>query len=118
LNIILIEDDQAVRQSLGMLLRLKGYVVDDYGDGASALHTSTHDPHACLIIDYLLPDTNGLALLEQLRSAGQRGPAILITGYFDQTLERRATAAGFLKIFEKPFHYPALLNKVDRLATQ
>jgi FixJ family two-component response regulator len=116
-NIILIEDDDAVRHSLKMLLMLANQEVRDFARGDLALSERPFDPEALLIVDYLLPDTDGLKLITDFKSKGWHGSAILVTGYFDETLNARALHAGYHAVYEKPFHYPDVLGAVVSLTT-
>jgi len=117
-NIILVEDDPAVRHSLEMLLVMNGHEVRAHESGTNALQAPPIDQSACLIIDYILPDTDGLTLLGMLRSKGWTGAAFLITGHYDHALEERALEAGFKKRFEKPFHYLEIVHEVEKLMSQ
>jgi FixJ family two-component response regulator len=72
--------------------------------------------HFCLIADYLMPDLDGISLLGRLREQGWSGPALLITGHFDATLDKRAQAAGYSAVFEKPLRSEQLIEAVANLA--
>ena len=74
------------------------------------------DNHFCLIADYLMPDIDGISLLASLRKQGWSGPALLITGHFDITLDKRALAAGYSAVFEKPLRSERLINAVESFA--
>ncbi len=114
-RILLVEDDPAVRRSLQLLLRAQDYDVRAYGTG----HALSQEPEAlkadCLVADLVIPDTNGLNLLTNLRAAGWNGPAILISGHIDDVMKLRAQKCGFLHIFEKPFSENLLIAAVRRL---
>lgn len=118
MKVVLVDDDAAVRNSLRLLLAGRGYDVDVY-TGGEALLAGKRDGTAptCLIADYLMPDIDGLTLLERLRQQGWLGPALLISGHFDATLEQRALAAGYAQVFEKPLNHERLLTAVAHLKT-
>ena len=116
MKVVLVDDDEAVRNSLRLLLTGRGYDVDLYAGGDAVLDAQFDiGSRTCLIADYLMPDIDGLTLLEQLRKQGWPGPALLITGHFNATLERRAHAVGYSQVFEKPLNHERLLNAVARL---
>ena len=115
MNVVLVDDDAAVRNSLRLLLTGRGYDVDSYAGGDAVLEAKLAcSARTCLIADYLMPDIDGLTLLERLRKQGWLGPALLITGHFNGTLERRALAVGYSRVFEKPLNHERLLDAVAR----
>lgn len=118
MRLVLVDDDAAVRSSLKLLLVGRGYDVDAFAGGQAVLDADLDEEHFCLVADYLMPDIDGISLLSQLRLQGWRGPALLITGHFDATLERRALAAGYFAIFPKPHLKEKLISAVAKIASQ
>lgn len=101
-RLALIEDDDQVRRSMTLLLRGRGYAVDVY-EGAIELLSLRRRPRvACLLIDFKMAHMNGIELLNRLRAKGDMTPALMITGFFSPTLRKRALAAGFEDVMEKP----------------
>ena len=115
MKVVLVDDDAAVRGSLKLLLTARGHDVDDYTGGQAVLDADLGDDRTCLVADYLMPDVDGLSLLDRLRKRGWSGPALLITGHYDATLEQRAKAVGYSAIFEKPLRTERLFDSVARL---
>lgn len=116
MKVVLVDDDAAVRHSLKLVLAGRGYDVDLYAGGEAVLNARLgDDARTCLIADYLMPDIDGINLLARLRQQGWSGPALLITGHFHATLERRALAVGYSHVFEKPLYHDRLLEAVARL---
>jgi FixJ family two-component response regulator len=115
-SILLVEDDDAVRRSLQLLLTARGHRVRAY---ASAVGLAD-DPEAlrcdCLIADLMMPPTDAIALLADLRSAEWSGYAILISGFLDEAWQGRATAAGFHRIFVKPLSEMVLVRTLEQLS--
>jgi two-component system, LuxR family, response regulator FixJ len=116
MKVALVDDDSAVRSSLRLLLTGRGYVVDVFADGQAVLDAKLGDDHFCLLADYLMPDIDGISLLGKLRKQGWVQPALLITGHFDSSLDKRAVAAGYSAVFEKPLHSERLINAVAKFA--
>lgn len=111
-TILVSDDDHGVRRSIQLMLRARGYHVRGYTSGSALVL----DPHSicadCLIVDYWMPDINGFALLTRLRAQGWQGAAIMISAYYDGTLERRAKGIGFDNVIAKPMIFRALLEAV------
>ncbi len=116
MKVVLVDDDAAVRSSLKLLLTGRGHDVDLYAGGQAVLDANLDDERSCLIADYLMPDIDGLNLLGRLRKQGWTGPALLITGHYDVTLEDRARKVGYSAVFEKPLRNEQLFEAVMRIA--
>lgn len=114
-SILLVEDDDAVRRSLQLLLSARGHAVRAY---SSALGLA-EDPAAlrcdCLVADLLMPPTDAIALLGALRDAGWKGRAILISGYLEDGWQTKARAAGFEAVLAKPISNSSLVRVVEDL---
>lgn len=114
-QILLAEDDPAVRRSMQLLLRAKGFDVRAYANGITLLADDSNAGAKCFIADYRMDDLDGIAVLTRLRERGWRGPAILITAYATGDLSGQARQAGFDAVFEKPLRQHALVDAVTRL---
>jgi FixJ family two-component response regulator len=110
--IIVVDDDTAVRDSLGILLEAHGLKVRDFGSGQEFLESDSLDEAACLVLDYHMPGMNGIDVLEELAKQGHTYPTILITGLSDMTVTRRALSAGVMAILEKPLPDDVLIDTV------
>lgn len=109
-QVILVEDDDAVRRSLQLLLHWHGYDVRAYPGAATASLATDLDRAHWLIADYRLPDGDGLEVLEALRGRGWTGRALLVTGHFEPGLAPRALAAGFHAVIQKPLRQHEVLS--------
>lgn len=116
-QILLVEDDPAVRRSMQLLLRAKGFDVRAYANGVALLADDRNAGAKCFIADYRMDDLDGIAVLTRLRERGWRGPAILITAYATGDLAGQAMQAGFDAVFEKPLRQHALVDAVMRLTS-
>ena len=100
--VLLVDDDPAVRRSLQLVLQGSGFVVRSYATGRALLADPNVGDALAIVADYRLPDGDGVHLLEDLRKAGFRGRAVLVTGFGTPELEISARAAGYARVLEKP----------------
>jgi two-component system, LuxR family, response regulator FixJ len=100
-TILMIDDDPAVRNSLKFALEVEGFAVRAYPTGAELLSGADLPDSGCLVVDYKLPEMNGLDLLSELRRRNIDLPAILITTHPNPAVRDRAALAG-VPLIEKP----------------
>ncbi|WP_445500687.1 response regulator transcription factor [Microvirga sp. G4-2] len=110
--VLVVDDDTAVRQSLKFALEQEGLNIRLYGGGAQLLAERSLPSDGCLVIDYAMPDMDGIALLDRLRERHIDLPAILITSPASPRLRARALRAGFRLVLEKPLEDGALLDGI------
>jgi two-component system response regulator FixJ len=108
-----IDDDEAVRESLTFLLKTAGLAVRTYENATAFLHDDPKSKSGCVVTDVRMPDISGLDLLRRLRELGVGLPVIVITGHGDVPLAVEAMKAGALDFLEKPFDDEALLTSVN-----
>lgn len=113
-TILIVDDDVQVLRSLCFLLEAEGYVVKTYESSQALLDESRLPENACLVIDYRMPDINGLDLLTRLRERFPKVPALLITGYPDDSIETRAAHIG-IKVVRKPHLDDTLLHSIQQI---
>jgi len=99
--VVIIDDDPALLHSLTFALELEGYAVTPYRDAAETLSAAELPPAGCMVVDYVLPDMDGIELIAALRARGVAMPAILITSHPGPELLRRALTVG-TRVIEKP----------------
>ena len=109
----IVDDDEAVRQSLAFLLSSTGLAVRLYDSASAFLAGLASVKGGCLITDMRMPDMTGLELLHQLRAKACGLPAIVITGHGDVALAVEAMKAGAVDFIEKPFDEEAILHAVQ-----
>ena len=107
-----IDDDEAVRESLTFLLKTTGLSVRTYESATAFLHDDPKQKSGCVVTDVRMPDISGLDLLRRLKELHVSLPVIVITGHGDVPLAVEAMKAGALDFLEKPFDDDALLNAV------
>ncbi len=107
-----IDDDDAVRDSLAFLLRAAHFDVVAYQSATHFLATLTRDTDGCVITDVRMPDISGLDLLRRMRSSSCMLPVIVMTGHGDIQLAVEAMKAGASDFLEKPFDDERVLAAV------
>ena len=100
--VAVIDDDDAVRDSLGALLEAEGYDVDTYASGPAFLEALPDALPACALVDVRMPEMDGLELQRRLADAAPALPVIIITGHGDIAMAVRAIKAGAVDFVEKP----------------
>jgi two-component system response regulator FixJ len=109
----IVDDDEAVRQSLAFLLGSAGLTVRLYDSASAFLAGLSAVKSGCLVTDMRMPDMTGIELLQQLRAKACRLPAIVITGHGDVPLAVEAMKAGAVDFIEKPFDQETILHAVQ-----
>jgi len=107
-----VDDDTAVRESLGDLLASMNYQVKLYGSASEFLKVELPDAPACLVLDVRLPGTSGLELQEYLARINIRLPVILMTGFGDIPMSVRGMKKGAVDFLTKPIRHQDLLDAV------
>lgn len=110
--IAVIDDDDAVRDSLSALLDAEGYAVDTYASGPAFLASLAEAPPACALVDVRMPEMDGLELQRRLTDAAPSLPVIIITGHGDIAMAVRAIKAGAVDFVEKPFQDRTILEGI------
>ena len=108
----IVDDDQAVRESLGDLLQSMDYRVALYASASDFLKVELPDMPACLVLDVRLPGTSGLELQAYLAGINVGLPVILMTGYGDIPMSVRAMKLGAVDFLTKPIRNQDLLDAV------
>jgi two-component system response regulator FixJ len=105
--VYVVDDDEAVRDSLSLLLASEGYAVASFGLAREFLTGASALPAGCVIADIRMPE-----LRERLAAAGLDFPMIVITGHGDVPIAVKAMKAGVVDFIEKPFSTAAILESV------
>ncbi|SEP17942.1 Response regulator receiver domain-containing protein [Rhodospirillales bacterium URHD0017] len=111
-TVLVVDDDAAVRAALKFALEVEGFRVQLY-DGPRALLADHNLPEwACLVIDYRMPEIDGIELVDRLRSRNVMLPVILISGRVSKHLRSLAQRSGLTWILEKPLSDAALVESI------
>jgi two-component system response regulator MprA len=115
MNVLVVDDDAAVRNSLDRALRLNGYEVDLAVDGVDALNQVASSPPDAIVLDVLMPNMDGLEVCRRMRSVGDQTPILMLTAQ-DGVSERVAGLdAGADDYLPKPFALEELLARLRAL---
>jgi len=108
--ILVVDDQQSMCWILFKILSDAGFSVETAKSGKEALSVETNSKISAAIIDYRLPDKNGLDLFLELRKQNPKLVGLLITSYGSQELQEKALRLGFDAYFDKPFDNETLIG--------
>jgi two-component system response regulator FixJ len=108
-----VDDDDAVRDSLQFLLETAGFCVAAYNSAAQFLNEASPGDLECLLVDQHMPDLTGLQFISRLRDLGVALPIALITGSYSPDLARLARDLGVTSVLEKPLDDDILLDFIE-----
>jgi FixJ family two-component response regulator len=111
-QVIVVDDDAGVRDSLAFLLETHGHDVTAY-DSATAFLQDRPERPACLIVDMYMPAMSGLQLAARLRGEGDTVPILLVTGAASTAIASAAAQVGIARVLGKPASQDDLLAFVD-----
>jgi two-component system response regulator FixJ len=111
-TVCIVDDDEAVRDSLAALLEAEGLQVATFSSARAFLEADIPSTATCLVTDVRMPDMDGLQLLGVLATRPSPPPVIVITGHGDVPMAVRAMKLGAADFIEKPFKPDALLGSV------
>jgi FixJ family two-component response regulator len=110
--VYIVDDDEAVRDSLGLLLESHGIGSEAYDSASTFLSAYRDGRGSCLVLDIQMPGMSGLEMLEKLARHRFALPVIVMTGYADAALVARALDAGARTVIDKPFREHELLAAI------
>ena len=113
-TIYVVDDDEAMRDSMTWLLEGEGYRVACFDTAAAFLGTWRSSLRGCIVLDVRMPEMSGLELQEKLDGVGSRLPIIFVTGHGDVPMAVSALQRGACDFIEKPFHNEELLSRIER----
>lgn len=119
-TVLVVEDDQGVRESLQVVLQVQGYEVIGVDNGEACLsvlveRASSGDPVDLIVLDLNLPDIDGVETCRRLRLSGHNGPVLMLTARHDVSDRVRGLDAGADDYLPKPFALDELLARIRSL---
>jgi RNA polymerase sigma factor (sigma-70 family) len=113
-SVFIVDDDEAVRSSLRLLIKSVGLAPTALGSAREFLDTYDPSQPGCLVLDVRMPEMSGLELQEQLNRQGAVIPVIFITGHGDVPMAVEAMQAGAFDFLQKPFRDQDLIDRIQR----
>ena len=110
--VYVVDDDPGVLGSLRFLLETDGFDVETFRNGPALLNAVAAKEADCFVIDYKMPNIDGIDLASRLRSRHIAAPIILITGYPDDNIPAKAAVAGVSNVLLKPHIEESLVARI------
>ena len=111
-SVLIVDDEAAIRESLQTLLELEGYAVDTAGDGLEGLERLAERPYDLVLLDFAMPERNGIEVLQEIRERDTELAVIMITAYGTVENAVAAMQAGATNFIQKPWDNEKLLADV------
>jgi FixJ family two-component response regulator len=108
--VAIVDDDKAVGNAIEVLMRSIGLLAQAFSSGEEFLRSSEVSRTGCLVVDFDMPNMNGLDLYNNLCRSGKEIPTVLITAYPSDDIRARALEVGIISYLPKPFDESELLN--------
>src|SRR5215471_4178747 len=116
-HLLLIDDDDLFRESLGLNLADEGYQVTSLGDGQDALaYLEDGGAADVVLLDWRMPNLTGIEVLRRMRRAGITTPVIFLTALSDDIYEEAALEGGAVDFIDKSRRLPILLKRIQLIA--
>src|SRR6201989_3308811 len=112
-EIFVVDDDPAVRDTLSMVLTAGGYQVICFADGAALLAIARTRTPACVLLDVHIPGKSGLDILKELHGEDYPAPIFMISGQGDIAMAVNAIKSGALDFIEKPFRGSEIVARLN-----
>jgi two-component system alkaline phosphatase synthesis response regulator PhoP len=114
-RILLIEDEPALRLTLGDRLKKEGYAIDHAADGLTGVEKATAEPFDLIVLDVMLPGIDGFSVCRRLRSAGIAAPVLMLTARNRTRDTVTGLGLGADDYVTKPFRMPELVARIGAL---
>jgi FixJ family two-component response regulator len=114
LVVVVVDDDESVRESLPDLLKEFGFKVLAFSSADEFLASESVDRTMCLILDIVMPGMSGLDLQAELKNRGRKIPIVFITAQKDETIRKRVLDQGAIDVLLKPFSDIALRKALSK----
>ncbi len=115
MRVLLVEDDPAMAQSVGLMLKTAGMVVDATDLGEDGLEIGKLYDYDIIILDLMLPDMDGLEVLRRLRDARVETPVLILSGLTESEMKVKGLGTGADDYLTKPFDKQELLARIQAI---
>ena len=112
-TVFLVDDDQAVRDALVLLMETAQFNAESFDSAEAFLDACDPDRPGCLVLDVRMPGMSGIKLQEELAARGIVIPIIFLTGHADVSMSAQAFRSGAIDFMEKPFDENILLERIQ-----
>src|ERR687893_2901818 len=116
MRILIVEDEEHLARLVAEVLGREGYAAEVVGDGRSALGRALVEPFDLLVVDWMLPDLNGVQVIKRLRAADVSVPVLMLTARAQIEDRVEGLDAGADDYLPKPFAFTELLARVRALS--
>lgn len=117
-QVFIVDDDTSVRDSLSMLLSMRGLSTQTFASAEDFLEAFQSDWRGCLVLDIRMPGMSGLELQQHLQQRGCTLPVIIVTGHGDVAAARQAFKARAVDFIEKPWDVDQLAETIDQALSE
>jgi len=114
-KVFIVDDEEAIRDSLCMLMKSVGFKHEAYHNAQQFLDNYDVENPGCLLLDIRMPGISGLELQTKMKEMSLDLPIIFITGHGDVTMAVEAMKKGAVDFFQKPFRDQELLDRIDQI---
>lgn len=113
-RILIVDDEEPIRFALTTILQDQGYEVDASETGGAGLKKLAEKSYNMVLLDYNLPDMNGLEVAQKMRAVDNEIPIVFISAYGTTDVILRAIRLGAFDFIEKPIHSEDLFSTIER----
>ena len=113
-KVLIVDDDAAVRDTIGGVLRDEGFLITTAASGHEAEQQISAERPDLVLVDVWMPDMDGIELLSRIKDSGSAMPVIVVSGHGSVDMAVKATRLGAVDFIEKPFSIEGLLLSVNR----
>lgn len=106
--ILVVDDDPSLRELFQIIVESFGFISETADNGGQALTMFVLKTYDAVLLDYMLPDMNGLTVLQHIKQVDRSIPVVILTGHTDEQVAERAIAMGARACLYKPFDYQDL----------
>jgi DNA-binding response OmpR family regulator len=115
IRILVVDDDESIIEFLSMILEGAGFLVETADHGQKAVDIVAADGLSAVLLDYMMPDQNGLEVALKLKNIHPGMPVFIVTAYDSPELRKEAAKYGVCDVIGKPFQPEDLIDKLKKV---